>query len=161
MPDNPERQPSDEVVVADAGDRRFVPYCDVQARLDGDGTDRGPVGLPFLWHPGLYHYGANVAVPERGQYDLHVTVEPPTFARHDRQNGDRYDDVAEVTLEGVTLPPGETEAGPRRRPPGERRVGRAVSRAPGRPSRRPGGPGRSDAPAVDGRPGGATVGVRR
>ncbi|WP_380678199.1 iron transporter [Salinigranum sp. GCM10025319] len=95
-----------EVVVADVEDKRFVPYCDVTATLERDGREYGPFELPFLWHPGVYHYGTNVEVPEAGRYDLHVTVDPPEFGRHDEQNGDRYGETAEVTFEAIDVETG-------------------------------------------------------
>jgi hypothetical protein len=96
-----------EVIVADRGDRRFVPYCTVSATLERDGEEYGPFDLPFLWHPGVYHYGSNVEVPEGGTYDLHVTVEPPEFGRHDETNGDRYGETVEVTFEGMDVEAGQ------------------------------------------------------
>ena len=96
-----------EVVVADAGDHRFVPYCDVSVTLERDGEEHGPFELSFLWHPGVYHYGSNLELPESGTYDLHVTVEPPEFGRHDEQNGDRYGETAEVTFEDVDVETGQ------------------------------------------------------
>lgn len=55
----------------------------------------------------MSHYGANVKVPSAGSYDLHVTVEPPTFGRHDEQNGDRYGETAEVTVEAIDVETGQ------------------------------------------------------
>lgn len=95
-----------EVAVTDAADGRFVPELTVRATLTGDdGTEVGPVELPFLWHPGLFHYGANIAVPDAGTYDVRVTVDPPTFPRHDRRNGDRYDGES-VVFTDVPIEPG-------------------------------------------------------
>lgn len=96
-----------EVVVADRADKRFVPYCSVSATLERDGDEYGPFDLSFLWHPGVYHYGANVHVPDDGTYDLHVTVEPPTFHRHDEENGDRYGETVSVTFEDVDVETGQ------------------------------------------------------
>ena len=96
-----------EVVVADAGDKRFVPYCDVTATLERDGEEYGPFELPFLWHPGVYHYGSNIEVPESGTYDLHVTIEPPEFGRHDEQNGDRYSETVTVTFKSIDVETGQ------------------------------------------------------
>lgn len=96
-----------EIVVADAGDKRFVPYCTVTASLERDREEYGPHELPFLWHPGVYHYGSNIEVPEDGEYDLHVTVDPPEFSRHDEQNGDRYGETAEVTFKAINVTTGQ------------------------------------------------------
>lgn len=96
-----------EVVVADRGDGRFVPHCTVRARLERDGESVGPVEVPFVWHPGVYHYGTNIEVPGSGSYDLHVEVEPPQFHRHDEQNGDRYGETVEVTFDGIDVETGQ------------------------------------------------------
>lgn len=96
-----------EVAVADRADKRFVPYCDVSVELERDGETAGPFELPFLWHPGVYHYGSNVEVPGPGTYDMHVTIEPPEFHRHDEQNGDRYGETVEVTFERVDIETGQ------------------------------------------------------
>ncbi|MDS0283350.1 iron transporter [Haloarcula onubensis] len=96
-----------EVIVADRADHRFVPYCDVSITLDRDGESYGPFDLSFLWHPGVYHYGANLEVPESGTYDLHVTIEPPEFHRHDETNGDRYGETVEVTFEEIAVETGQ------------------------------------------------------
>jgi hypothetical protein len=96
-----------EVVVADREDHRFVPYCDVSVELERDGEAYGPFDLSFLWHPGVYHYGANVEVPSAGVYDMHVTVDPPEFHRHDEQNGDRYGESVTVTFEAVDVETGQ------------------------------------------------------
>lgn len=93
-----------EVAVADAADGRFVPHLSVSAEISKeDGETVGPVDLPFLWHPGLYHYGANLTVPGDGTYDVLVRIEPPTFGRHDRKNGDRYAEPVDVRFEDVDV----------------------------------------------------------
>ncbi len=97
-----------EIAVTDAADGRFVPHLSVQATLTAeDGSEVGPVELPFLWHPGLFHYGANLTLPGDGRYDLQVRVEPPTFHRHDRTNGRRYAEPVTVTFEGVDIETGQ------------------------------------------------------
>ncbi len=96
-----------EVIVADAADGRFLPELTVRATLEGEGETVGPVEIPFVWHPGLYHYGKNLELPGEGTYDLTVEVEAPSFPRHDEDNGDRYAEDAEVTFEGVDLSTGQ------------------------------------------------------
>jgi uncharacterized protein involved in high-affinity Fe2+ transport len=97
-----------EVAVADVADGRFVPHLSVTARLSAeDGETVGPVDVPFLWHPGLYHYGSNLTVPGDGTYDVRVQIDPPSFGRHDEQNGDRYGDPVEVTFEDVDVKCGQ------------------------------------------------------
>ena len=97
-----------EVAVADAADGRFVPHLSVAATLTtADGEEVGPVEVPFVWHPGLSHYGTNLTVPGDGTYDLRVEVEPATFPRHDRTNGDRYGEGVTVEFEGVDVKCGQ------------------------------------------------------
>ncbi|MBY0226009.1 MAG: iron transporter [Hyphomicrobium sp.] len=80
-----------EISVSDAGDKRFIPHLYIEARLTAsDGEQMGPFEMPFLWHPGLFHYGRNIRVPGAGCYTLHVRIAPPHFMRHDRTNGQRY-----------------------------------------------------------------------
>jgi uncharacterized protein involved in high-affinity Fe2+ transport len=93
-----------EIAVADAGDRRFVPYLRINATLEPpDGPAIGPFEVPFVWHPGLYHYGCNLKVPGDGRYTLRVRIDPPTFMRHDRVNGCRYADPVEVVFPDIEI----------------------------------------------------------
>ncbi|NHN46731.1 hypothetical protein G9464_03860 [Halostella sp. JP-L12] len=97
-----------EVAVTDAADGRFVPELTVRATLSPEeGDDVGPFEVPFIWHPGLHHYGTNVEVPGDGEYDISVEVDPPEFMRHDEENGDRYAEPVEVTFEGVEIETGQ------------------------------------------------------
>lgn len=96
-----------EVSVSDAADGRFIPYLTVQATLTPeDGQAVGPVEIPFVWHPGVYHYGRNLKVPGDGRYTLRVRIEPPTFMRHDEVNGKRYADTVEVEFQDVRISTG-------------------------------------------------------
>lgn len=97
-----------EVAVMDADDNRFIPYLDVQVTLFGENdTEYGPYEIPFVWHPGLYHYGRNIKLPGDGTYDVHIRVTPPTFERHDHKNGNRYTRPAEATFQNVTIITGQ------------------------------------------------------
>lgn len=96
------------VAVGDAADGRFVPHLSVDATFVAPGGDEiGPVDLPFLWHPGLSHYGANVTVPGDGTYELRIRVDPASFHRHDEANGDRYADPVRVVFEDVDVKCGQ------------------------------------------------------
>lgn len=98
-----------EVAIADAADGRFVPHLSVTATLtSADGEEIGPVDLPFLWHPGFHHYGANLTVPGDGPYALRIAVEPATFGRHDEANGDRFDERVNVSFEDVDVSCGQS-----------------------------------------------------
>lgn len=93
-----------EVVVRDGEDGRFVPSLDLTAALvRGTGQMIGPVRLPFLWHPTLYHYGANIRIPGADTYDIIVEIVPPTFSRHDRTNGNRFTKRVTARFPGVRL----------------------------------------------------------
>ncbi|WP_442791486.1 iron transporter [Micromonospora sp. NBC_01813] len=92
-----------EVAVADAADGRFVPGLRVEIDITRDGRQVVSAGLPFLWHPFLYHYGGNASVPDPGPYDVTVRIAPATFMRHDPVNGKRYAGPVEVRFDRVTL----------------------------------------------------------
>lgn len=96
-----------EVSVSDRADHRFIPYLDIEATMiPENGKPVGPFKVPFLWHPGLYHYGKDVAVPGDGRYTIKVRIAPPTFMRHDAKNGRRYAETVEVTFENVAVTTG-------------------------------------------------------
>ncbi|MDS0261305.1 iron transporter [Haloarcula sp. S1CR25-12] len=98
-----------EVAVADAADGRFVPEASVTATLAAhDDGEVGPVDMDLLWHPGLYHYGENIHLPGDGTYDIEITVDPPTFRRHDETNGDRYGESVTVRFEDVDVKTGQS-----------------------------------------------------
>lgn len=98
-----------EIAVCDADDGRFLPEVDVAVTVrDGDGNEVADFRPEFLWHPGLFHYGANLSLPGDGRYSLEVSVDPPSFHRHDERNGDRYRDPAEVTFESVEVETGRS-----------------------------------------------------
>lgn len=97
-----------EISVSDAADQRFVPNLTIRATLTAaDGEEVGPFEVPFIWHPGLYHYGRNLTVPGDGTYTLSVEIDPPEFNRHDEKNGDRYAEAVEVTFENVDIKTGQ------------------------------------------------------
>jgi len=96
-----------EISVSDAGDGRFIPYLMIHATLTKDsGEVVGPVEMPFVWHPGLYHYGINLKIPGDGTYDIAVRIEAPTFMRHDQENGKRYAETVEVVFSRIDLKTG-------------------------------------------------------
>lgn len=95
-----------EVCVRDGADGRFLPGLDVTVTLVGpDGEEVGTHEQPFLWHPWLYHYGRNWRVPGAGEYTLRVRVEPPSFPRHDHENGRRFLEPVEVEFARVEIEP--------------------------------------------------------
>lgn len=97
-----------EISVSDVGDKRFIPGLQIEAELVSKQGDKvGPFAVPFLWHPGLYHYGANIKVPGDGKYDVKVKIEPPAFARHDKRNGRRFAKTVNVKFAGVDIKTGQ------------------------------------------------------
>jgi len=95
-----------EIGVRDGADGRFVPGLDVTVTLVGpDGEEVGTHVQPFLWHPWLYHYGRNWTIPVEGEYTARVRIDPPTWMRHDHENGRRYAEPVEVEFQ-VELEPG-------------------------------------------------------
>jgi Fe2+ transport protein len=97
-----------EVAVLDATDKRFVPFLSVRARISArSGKTIASFAVPFVWHPGLYHYGRNVTVPASGRYDLNVAIEAPRFMRHDRINGKRYAKRVAVTFRNIAIKAGK------------------------------------------------------
>ncbi|GHA25314.1 hypothetical protein GCM10007989_21230 [Devosia pacifica] len=97
-----------EVAVCDGDDKRFVPGLSVKATLTSESGERiGPFEVPFIWHPGLLHYGTNVKIPGSGKYDVTVHIAPAPFARHDKTNGKRYGEAVEVVFEKVDIEAGQ------------------------------------------------------
>jgi hypothetical protein len=93
-----------EVVVMDRSDGRFIPALHVEVTLSSDSGEVGTFLLPFLWHPTMYHYGANVTIPTPGAtYTVDVSVAPPTFHRHDKVNGKRYATPVSARFEGLAI----------------------------------------------------------
>ncbi|MFC3165496.1 iron transporter [Ciceribacter thiooxidans] len=98
-----------EVTVIDAADHRFIPCLDVTLTvIDADGNEIGSETMPFLWHPGLYHYGRNWALPGDGKYDLRIDVAAPDFPRHDQVNGRRYAKPVQAYFRGVEIRTGRS-----------------------------------------------------
>ena len=95
-----------EVVVCDAEDGRFLPGLEVEVSLtDQEGREVGSKKHQFFWSPLLHHYGANWQIPREGAYTLRVKVAPPSFPRHHRRLGNRYQLGAEVIFTNVQLRP--------------------------------------------------------
>jgi hypothetical protein len=105
-----------EVVVADAGDGRFVPQLEIEVTVTDDGLALFTHPVPFLWHPFLYHYGIDAEVPGNGPFDVTVRIAAPSFMRHDPVNGRRYVDPVDVVFSQVRFNTGvkpSSEAEPR------------------------------------------------
>lgn len=100
-----------EVCVRDAADGRFIPGLRVHATIsDTNDNQVQSLELPFLWHPWLYHYGANIRVPGSGTYSIRVRVAAPDFPRHDKTNGHRYAEPVDITFHGVLIKTGKKQS---------------------------------------------------
>lgn len=92
----------------DAADERFIPYLTINAMLTPKGGEAmPPVTVPFIWHPGLYHYGINLRLPGDGPYTIAVEIDPPEFMRHDKTNGRRYAKPVTVTFRNFEIKTGK------------------------------------------------------
>lgn len=101
-----------EVAVQDKEDLRFLPELKVHAKIVGtNGNVLGEKIQPFLWHPFLYHYGANWHIPAEDDYIVEIKIEEPSFDRHDQNKGKRYQE-ARVEFGPLKLKPGRKEYGP-------------------------------------------------
>lgn len=97
-----------EVAVRDGADGRFIPGLNVYATLiDESDTEVGTHQQPFLWHPWIYHYGRNWHVPGDGTYRLRVSIEPPTFMRHDKKNSKRFAEPVNIEFSNVKTKTGQ------------------------------------------------------
>lgn len=97
-----------EVSVRDAADERFIPALDVTATLTPKGGEAmEPTKVPFIWHPGLYHYGVNLTLPGDGPYTVQVDIAVPTFMRHDKINGKRYAKPVTATFKKFAIKTGK------------------------------------------------------
>lgn len=93
-----------EVSARDATDNRFIPGLKVHVRvLDEEDQTRADATLPMLWHPWLYHYGANFTLPMGTSVTIEVQIDAPQFPRHDEKNGMRYTEDLFVRFEDVEL----------------------------------------------------------
>lgn len=86
-----------EIIIQDADDKRFIPQLDVVATLYSEDQEMEQEKQhPFLWHPYVFHYGANWKIPKEGNYSVEVKISAPRFHRHDVVKGKKY--PRQVTL---------------------------------------------------------------
>lgn len=101
-----------EIAVQDRYDKRFIPHLDVECMLlDEENKEIGTKRQMFLWHPFLFHYGANWQIPHAGAYRSRITIRLPAFHRHDETFGKRYERTVEVELGPIDLPAGQKPHG--------------------------------------------------
>ncbi len=99
-----------EIAVRDKADGRLIPGLDIELTVtDKDGKEIGSHRMPLLWHPYLYHYGRNWTIPGDGTYSLRVRFRAPQFHRHDKKNGNRFAQGADVTFKDVKLKTGKDD----------------------------------------------------
>lgn len=91
------------VVIRDAADGRLVQGLGVRAILIPRGERRGDGAiLRFGWHPILNRYGENMVLPTQ-PFTLRLVIAPPTYARHDSVNGNRFADSVIAEFADVTV----------------------------------------------------------
>ena len=96
-----------EISVRDKADGRLLPGLDIDVTLTDDtGKEIGTHRQQLLWHPYLYHYGRNWTIPGDGVYAIRVRFAAPKFHRHDKVNGKRFAEGADVTFKNVKLKTG-------------------------------------------------------
>lgn len=94
-----------EVSARDAADNRFIPGLEVSVRVVQEDVMVFESALPMLWHPWLYHYGANATLPTDSPLAVEVEIAALQIPRHDEKNGIRHTDDLFVRFEGIELPP--------------------------------------------------------
>lgn len=102
-----------EVVAQDRQDKRFVPGLDVSMKIfDVSHRFVGEKKLVYLWHPFVYHYGADATIPDEGDYNIEVAVAKARFPRHDELRGKRYQQNLTISMGRIHLTPGRKPSGP-------------------------------------------------
>lgn len=97
-----------EILVRDASDGRFIPGLKVWVSVfDENDNEIGTHIQPFIWHPWLFHYGRNWTLPGDGVYTIHISIDAPTFMRHDKQNGRRYTEPVHIEFKNVQIETGQ------------------------------------------------------
>jgi hypothetical protein len=94
------------VLVADAGDGRFVPGLSVQLSAEQNGRTLAAGQCRFRWHPELHRYSVDIRLPE-GSFDLTIRIAPAEFPRDDRVAGRRYGDPVVLRLPAVPVHPAD------------------------------------------------------
>lgn len=95
-----------EVVLVNALDKKRLPDTQVKVSIyDQNNKLIDSKSMIMLWSTMGYHYGNNFVIPTTGIYNIKVDVEPPMFARHNKQLGNRFFNTATVTFKNVKLQP--------------------------------------------------------
>jgi hypothetical protein len=97
-----------EIAVMDALTGRLLPDLNVRVAVsDESGHPISVEVVPFMWHPWIHHYGRNWRVPRAGHYRLQVHVDPPPWARTDRDLGRRFEQAIDVQFDDVPFHTGQ------------------------------------------------------
>lgn len=110
----PSETNSISVIVREQNGERFIPESKVSAGV-ADTTGKEVITtatLGLLWHPEGYRYAANISAPEGTATSgtLHLKVEPPDFARADKQQGSFFSDTLTASWPNVTISPAAKKA---------------------------------------------------
>ncbi len=98
-----------EIAPRDAATGRFLPAIPMTVTVwTENGRELGTRTEPLMWHPWLYHYGANWRVPLSGRhYRVRATFAAPTWRRYGRASGNRFAQGADVEFREVKIKSGE------------------------------------------------------
>ena len=100
-----------QIIIQDRDDKRFVPNLDVSVRIfDNEGTVISEEEAPFMWHPFVFHYGLETVLPDEGEYIIEVKINTPTFPRHTKNHGKRYQTTVTARLDPIKVVPPTEDA---------------------------------------------------
>jgi uncharacterized protein involved in high-affinity Fe2+ transport len=92
------------VSIRDAASGRFVPGLNVRATvLNSKKKEVNTYALPFIWHPWMNQYGANIPEPKSGRYTIRVRADAPAFRRFGTTALKQFNRGIDVNVSGVRL----------------------------------------------------------
>jgi hypothetical protein len=95
-----------EILPIEAKTGRLVPEVPVTLEVLDAAGERVARKRLRSYYAEFFHYAENFSIPERGEYTLRATLEPPSFRRYgEEQEGPALAERAEVEFEGVRLEP--------------------------------------------------------
>jgi hypothetical protein len=104
-----------DVTIRDGATGRSVPGLNVRVTLlNSRKREAGTFVLPFMWHPWMNHYGANVAVPASGRYTIRVRADAPAYRRYGAGALKQFNRALDVDVRNVRLASPVRESSPRK-----------------------------------------------
>ncbi len=97
-----------EVVARDRQTGRFLHDLNVVATVkQPNGDSIGTHQEMFMWHPWLYHYGENWRVPNAGDYELHIHIDPPPYHRYGKNLGNQFTQPIDMDFKNIMIKTGQ------------------------------------------------------